>query len=127
MPVSGYFNDPDGDALSYTAASSDEGITIATTSADTVWVVPAGKGEATVTVTATDSEGLSAQQSLAVTVVNRPPEPVGSVPAVETAVRDSAIFRVSEYFSDPDGDSLSYTAASSDEEIVTAGVSGDTV
>ena len=127
VPVSGYFNDPDGDALSYTAASSDEGITIATTSADTVWVVPAGKGEATVTVTATDSEGLSAQQSLAVTVVNRPPEPVGSVPAVETAVRDSAIFRVSEYFSDPDGDSLSYTAASSDEEIVTAGVSGDTV
>ena len=63
-----YFSDPDGDPLTYAAASSHTGAVTAVASADTVWLVPGAAGTATVTVTATDPGGLSATQTIAVTV-----------------------------------------------------------
>ena len=127
VAVSGYFSDPDGDALIYSAASSDTGVVTTSVSGDTIRLVAVGRGKATVTVTATDPEGLSAQQSLSVTVANRAPVPVDSIPALEVQVRDRAALAVSGYFSDPDGDTLDYTAASSDRGVVTTSVSGDTL
>ena len=127
VAVSGYFSDPDGDALSYSAASSDAGVVTTSVSVDTIRLVAVGKGNATVTVTATDPEGLSAEQGLSVTVANRAPEPVDSMPALEVQVGETAALAVSDYFSDPDGDVLSYTAASSDRGVVTTSVSGDTL
>ena len=52
--VSRYFSDPDGDALSYQAQSSDVGVVTVTVSSDTVRVVGIGRGSATVTVSAGD-------------------------------------------------------------------------
>ncbi len=63
-----YFSDPDGDPLTYAAASSHTGAVTAVASADTIWLVPVAPGTATVTVTATDPGGLSATQTIAVTV-----------------------------------------------------------
>ncbi len=62
-----YFSDPDDDPLTYAAASSNEGVVTAFGSGDTVWLVPRAAGTATVTVTASDPDGLSATQSMAVT------------------------------------------------------------
>ena len=67
VPVSAYFSDPDGDALSYTAASSDPEVATASVSGSTVTVTGVMAGAMTVTVTARDPGGLSAQQSFAVT------------------------------------------------------------
>ena len=125
--VSGYFNDPDGDALSYSAQSSDATVASTAASADSVRVIGLKQGSATVTVTATDPGGLSATQSFSVTVPNRAPEAADSIPAVETYVEKSAPVVVAAYFRDPDGDVLSYSAESSDEGVATATVSGDTV
>jgi len=125
--VSGYFSDPDGDALSYSAQSSDAAVVTAAASADTVRVIGLKQGSATVTVVATDPAGLSAKQGFTVTVPNRGPEAVDSIAAVETYVGESAHVVVAAYFSDPDGDVLSYTAESSDTGVVSATVSGDTV
>ena len=61
--VSGYFSDPDGDALDYAAESSDEGVTTPTVSGDTVWVAGTRQGTAIVAVIASDPGGLSATQS----------------------------------------------------------------
>ena len=127
VAVSGYFSDPDGDALSYSAASSDAGVVTTSVSGDTIRLVAVGKGNATVTVTATDPEGLSAEQSWSVTVANRAPAPVDSMPALEVQVGETAAFAVSDYFSDPDGDVLTYTAGSSDRAVVATSVSGDTI
>ena len=66
--VSGYFNDPDGDHLSYHAASSDTSIVGVITSGSGVWLGPLGVGTATVTVTATDPGVLQATQRFMVTV-----------------------------------------------------------
>ena len=65
-----YFSDPDGDALTYAAASSDETVATASTAGSTVSVTPIAKGTATITVTATDPDGLSAAGQFQVTVTS---------------------------------------------------------
>ena len=127
--VSAYFSDPDGDVLSYTAESSDVTVATASASGATVTLTAVAAGTATVTVTARDPAGLSAVQSLGVTVeeANRAPEVVTSIPPVGLAAGENLTFDVSSYFSDPDGDVLSYTAESSDVTVATASASGATV
>ncbi len=127
--VPSYFSDPDGDALSYAAASSDVSVATASVSGSTVTITAVAAGSATVTVTARDPAGLSAMQNVAVTVerANRAPEVVNSIPPVGLAAGEDVTFEVPSYFSDPDGDALSYAAASSDVSVATASVSGSTV
>ena len=71
VEVAAAFRDPDGDLLTYTAASSAPGVAAVSTSGSTVAVEPVGAGTAVVTVTATDPGGLSATQTFAVTVAAR--------------------------------------------------------
>ena len=130
LDVSGNFTDPDGDALSYAAASSDGGVASASVSGATVTVRPASRGTATVTVTASDPAGLTASLSFAVTVKlpNRAPEVRGRIPDQSLAEGGrAASLDVSGNFTDPDGDALSYAAASSDGGVASASVSGATV
>ena len=68
VSMDGYFTDPDDDPLTYTTASGQAGTVTALASVDTVWLVPGAAGSVTVTVTATDPGGLSATQTIAVTV-----------------------------------------------------------
>ena len=85
------------------------------------------QGVTAVTVTASDPDGLSASQNVAVTVVNQPPAVADSIPA-QTLVAGSAVtFDLSGYFDDPDGDALTYAAASGDTAVAAAGVMGDTL
>ena len=127
VQVSGFFSDPDGDALAYTAGSSNVGVAAASVTGNTVTVVGVSAGSATVTVTATDGGGLSAQQGFAVTVPNRAPATVGTLPALEIAVSEALSVDVSGAFSDPDGDALTYSASSSDVTVATASTSGTVV
>ena len=67
VAMEGYFSDPDGDRLTYAAVSSRTGVVTAVVSGDIVWLSPGTEGTATVTVTASDPDGLSATQTLEVT------------------------------------------------------------
>ena len=79
------------------------------------------------TVTATDPGGLTAEQSFTVSVANRAPTAVGRLPDL-TIVRDETrTLRISGYFSDPDGDVLTYAGATADPGIARASVSGAAV
>ena len=127
VDVSAYFSDPDGDALSYGATSADGSVTTVSVSGSTVTATGVAQGTAVVTVTGTDPEGLSAEQTFQVTVPNRGPVAVGSIPDLELAVGADASVDVSAYFSDPDGDALSYEATSADGDVTTVSVSGSTV
>ena len=106
---------------------SDPGLTTAAVPGAAVWVTAVAAGNATVTVTASDPGGLSADQTFAVTVPNRPPVAVGRIPDAEISVGESVEIALAEYFDDPDGDELAYAAASSKEGVVTVAVAGDTL
>ena len=129
VDVSGNFSDADGDTLTYTAASSDTSKVTVSVSAATVTVTPVAVGHSTITVTATDPGGLFANQAFTVTVVqtNRPPTAVGTIPEQTPPVNGTYTVDVSSYFSDPDGDTLTYSAASSDKSKATVSVSDSTV
>lgn len=148
VAVGAYFTDPDGDALTFAAASTDTAVVSAAVAGDTVRLTGGGTGGAgTVTVTASDAAGLSARATVAV-AVNRAPVAVGEIPARrrhDTLILDGrvvaevagvtwratimrspspspAVTTVSDYFTDPDGDTLTFAASSSDTAVVQVAV-----
>ena len=127
LDVSGYFSEPDGQDLAYSAAVSDSSRLSAAVEGAAVTIVAVAKGDVTVTVTATDPGGLSATQSFVVTVPNRPPVAVDSIAARIIQVDQADTVDVSPSFTDPDGDSLTYAVAVSDSAVVSAAVSGSVV
>jgi len=244
VDASDYFRDPDGDALTYTAGSSNASVATVRLSGSMGTVTAVAEGRATIRVTATDPGGLTAEQTFGVTVAgdtggdfetltglrvtneggvrlqiggislavgntgcltgggtyngkrwdyhetwwqrdsgsgwrdvagtkktgslcgynlttassgkyrlvgditaagvrgkyksenevtvggggsNRSPVTVGTIPAATVKAGESTSVNASSYFSDPDGDALTYTASSSRTSVATAGVSGRTV
>ncbi len=124
--VASYFSDPDGDALSYAAATSSPAIASPTVSGSTLTIAGVSDGAATVTVTARDPGGLTATQNAAVTVErpNGPPMPAGSIPAQVLEADTEVSFNLAEYFSDPDGDALTFAASSSNTDVAATQISG---
>ena len=127
VDLAGYFSDPDGEELAYTAVPSSTETATVEVSASLLTVAGVTVGSLTVTVTATDPGGLAAEQRFRVTVPNRPPAAVGTIPDA-VLVKDSfSVFDVAEYFTDPDGQVLRYSGVSSDSATATATVSGTTM
>ena len=129
VDVAAYFTDPDGDALTYQADSSDESVATVRTAGSTVSVTPRARGTATITVTATDPGNLTATQQVHVTVRNRPPSTQGSIPEPPPLDVGASAHQVdvAAYFSDPDGDTLTYQARSSQETVATVRTAESTV
>ena len=82
LAVAANFTDPDGDALTYEAASGDPAVVAAEISGTELTLTPVVAGAAMVTVTATDPGGLGATQTFGVTV--------------ESAVQGSGVCRNSQ-------------------------------
>ena len=127
MDISAYFGDLDGDPLTYAAESSDPVVLAVMVTDDMVSVMAVAKGAASVRVTATDNDGLTAVQSFMVTVPNRAPFAEGSVPEQTVEVGDTASMDISAYFGDLDGDPLTYAAESSDPAVLAVMVTDDMV
>ncbi len=129
VPVDAFFMDPDGDTLAYSAMSSDTTVVTASMAANLITVVAVGVGTATITITATDPDGLSATQSTTATVsaLNQAPELTDSIPNQEMAPGDTVTLDLSDNFSDPDGDSLAFSAETDDTAVATVSVDGSTM
>ena len=128
VDVSIYFHDPDGNRLTYTARSDNMNVATASASGDEVRITPRVAGSATVTVTASDGS-FTATQRFSVTVRdasvrNQAPVAVGIIPVQSMTVGAAGAVQVSGYFSDLNGDSLTYTAVSGNTNVVTTRVSG---
>ena len=127
--VASAFNDPDGDALTYTVASGAAGVISVSISGSTITLLGVAAGNTTVTVTAADPDRLTAEQAFLVTVEtpNRAPETVGTIPAQSLTVGQTVVLGVAEFFRDPDEDALTYAAVSSPTGIVSVSMSGNTM
>ena len=126
VDVASNFSDPDGNTLSFSAASSDDAVAAASVSGSNVTINGVAAGTATVTVTASDPGGLSATQSISVTVeaVNQAPVGEGIIDDQGMVVGDEVTVDVTDNFSDPDGDELTYAATSSDTAVATVATEG---
>ena len=128
VDVKDYFTG--GDNVTYKADSSDD--TIATASVDGSMVTIMGTKDvmatamATITVTATDDSGQMATQDIAVTVNPANNTPVASAIEIDDlAVGGSITVDADKYFTDADGDALTYTAVAMKNEAATISVSVD--
>ncbi|MDT8432316.1 MAG: tandem-95 repeat protein [Bacteroidales bacterium] len=129
ISVASVFSDPDGNALTLSAVSNNPGIVTVVLSGTTLTISEAGLGDATVSVTASDGF-LSQVHTFNVTVNNVNDPPVLSSPIADqhyVEYFNQSLLSISNLFSDPDGDVLSYTVGSSDESVATVSVSGTTV
>ena len=137
IPLSGVFQDPDGDAMSLSAASSNDAVATVSMASDVSALTVAGVsgGTATITVTARDSDNNRVRDDFVVKVPstelsgrldNRPPTVAAALSDVtianERGTRQVSLIGV---FSDADKDSLSLTAMSSDASKATVSVSSD--
>ena len=125
--VAAAFSDPDGDQLSYTASTSAGGIATASVSGSAVTITGVAAGIATITVTARDPGGLTATQGISVTIeeANRAPVLLSlQIPPLILEVGDSITLDVEPFFSDLDGDPLTFTAETSDSTVVTGYMDG---
>ena len=126
LDVTSYFSDPDGDALTYAATTSSPAIASPTVSGSTLTIAGVSDGTATVTVTARDPGGLTATQDVSVTVErpNTAPTASGTIPSQVIEAGKEVSFNLAEYFSDPDGDALTFAASSSNTDVATTQISG---
>ena len=125
--MSPYFSDPNEDILTYTASSETPTIVaveMAGVSDSHLRLNPLAAGSATVTVEAADAAGLTFGQTFSVTVeppANRVPVAIGTIPPQPLRVDGGlAVVDISGAFHDLDGDTLTYTARSSDTSVATA-------
>ena len=112
------FNDPNGDLLTYAAVSSNPAVAVASAAGSTVVITGASPGNASVAVTATDPDGMQGQQTFQVQVPNRAPLTRGAIPAQTITVGHSATVNLSSYFTEPDGEKLTYSATAADPTVV---------
>ncbi|SVC20704.1 uncharacterized protein METZ01_LOCUS273558, partial [marine metagenome] len=121
---------PDGDQITKTAASGDSSLVTATTDGDllTLSFQPDASGTTSVTVTG-DSRGQGVDDVFTVTVspVDDPPELVKLLPDVNAREDDNNVtIDLSEIFTDVDDNaSIEKAAASGNESLVAATVTGD--
>ena len=131
VSLAGVFTDTDRDALTITASSSNDGVAAATVNGQSLTVSARQAGTATITVTAADGRGGSVSDAFSVTVSPKP----NNAPTVASALGDLSGLREGDarqvslagVFTDADGDALTITASSSNDDIAAATVNGQSL
>lgn len=118
------FEDPEGGSLTLAAASANLDVATVLAFDTDVQIQGVSPGVTTVTITATDPDGLTAAQDVEVFVPNRPPVENPPLDDVRLRLGVQMTIDLADHFSDPDGQTLAYTASSSATSVVTVALSG---
>lgn len=121
------FEDPENGKITLAVKSSNPEVAAASLFEGGLRVRGVFPGSADITVTATDPDMLTAELSFEVVVPNRPPVARGEMPARNILVGGRAQWVAAEYFEEPDGQELTYTAVSSNAGVAEASVVADMV
>ena len=123
-----YFSDPDGDKLIHIVDNSSFAVVSTGVTSTRVTFTPQSKGSSTVTMTAIDPDGESVSVNFTLIVTKNEP-PIANLPFdnMVTSVGKTSQKELGDFFSDPDGDTLTYSAESSTPAVATASMSGSTL
>ena len=125
VDMSQYFRDLDYEVLRFIPQSANPMVVTASSVGNYVIFNVTGIGTTRMTIIAQDRAGASAFGSFTVTVVdpNDPPMAVGEIPKQQVRLESSGVaINLSQYFTDPMNDPLTYTAESADESLATVEV-----
>lgn len=114
------FTDPEGEKLTLSAKAADKQIATVIVLGGAIRIQALYPGNTTVTVTAEDPGGQTASIDIDVLVPNRPPTTRGRLSSIRMLVEGINKRLIDEYFSDPDGQQLTFTASSANESVATA-------
>ena len=111
--------DANGDALTYTLGGTDSAVFAIDSDTGQLMTLAAldyeTKATYSVTVTASDSAGLSDTIDVTITVTDVNEAPVAPTVANRTATKDTAFSYTVPAFTDPEGGTITYTATLSDD------------
>jgi Domain of unknown function (DUF4347)/Putative Ig domain/Bacterial Ig domain len=115
LNVATAFSDPNTDPMTFTATGLPLGLTINAAGVisgtiDRSASVNSPGGIYTVSVTATDDKGATKVETFTYTITNPAPAPVGGIFARTSTDGQTTTYNVPGFFSDPDGDPLTFTA-----------------
>ena len=129
VDMSRYFSDDNGaaDTLTYSATSSDTTAATVSISAETLSLTATAAGTATVTVTATDLSDATATQTFSVTAGDNNAPTGSTIPIQGVSGNQSFSLNLNDYFSDADGDPLTYTASSTYTAVANVSTTGNTL
>jgi hypothetical protein len=110
-----WFRDPEGDPITFTVQSSNVSVVAASVIGDTLILQypPFGFGQATLTLTATDSNNASVSRLVPVTV-NNTPDPPSVIGTLDPLIGTEDMLVTADLggvFADPDGQQLQYVVA----------------
>ncbi|MYA34531.1 MAG: hypothetical protein F4164_07120 [Gemmatimonadales bacterium] len=127
VDVSGFFQDPDGDPLLYGAGTSNALVAGVSVSGSMMTVVGVGTGQAGGVLFARDQAGGEAAQNFLITVPNQPPVVAQALPALSLTTGQVHQLNLSQYFSDPEGDDLTFSVTTGNTLVAVGAVSGGTL
>ncbi len=127
--ISNVFSDADGDILNYSVESGNNSIVVATISGTTLTLTEAGLGSTTITLTADDGNGGTANDIFLVTINtsdNNAPVVINPLPDLEL-VENFSIYEIniSNVFNDEDEDYLNYSVSSNNTSVIIPSLSED--
>ncbi|OWA37527.1 hypothetical protein B9G55_05600 [Saccharibacillus sp. O16] len=123
IDVGSLFSDADGDPLTLTVKSGDPGVALPTLIGNQLVLRAVALGTTSVTLTASDSRGGEAAQTITIDVQpNRSPIVAQSLSAKVVQPLKSIELDLASVFRDPDGDLLTYQAASADTGVASVSV-----
>ena len=127
IDLTNHFSDPDGDTLTFTAATAQPNIATATVDGNSLTIRARDRGLTSVTVTAMDPDGESVQMTFLVAVLNDPPTAQTAITLNLEHRGDSDSVDLTTIFTDPDNDALTFEATIADDTIATVSVQGSTL
>lgn len=130
--LSNVFADPDTDMLFFSASSSNQDAATTSITSTTLTVTTVESGLATITVRATDPSGAVATDAFTIRVLsvtqNNAPFATNAI-ANQSLTVNAAPFNatLTNFFTDPDGDPLTFDATTTDARVAAVAVIGNTL
>ncbi|PPQ48255.1 hypothetical protein C5G87_14090 [Paenibacillus peoriae] len=119
-----FFTDPDGDILTFSAASLQSGIVRASVSGNTLKLTPVSVGKASISVSANDGRGKRVSSTFKI-IVNGQPVSAGIPDQALTVGQSDLVLHLNDYVQDPENASLTYQVTLDNPAVASVVLTGD--